>query len=75
MTQQARPPKKKGRDGKPDVTGTAGEVAAFRESLARSGQVQDDEDLKPGVTHVRKRDDEGRELLVRRRFSARAPKK
>ncbi|MBU8975855.1 hypothetical protein JI752_006835 [Lysobacter sp. MMG2] len=74
MTQQPRPPKKKARGGKPGV-GQAAEVATFRESLERSGQVQDDEDLKPGVTHVRKRDDEGGEVLVRRRFSALAPKK
>jgi hypothetical protein len=47
------------------------EAAAFRRSLSEHGQLaESDGPLAPGVTHVIEHDDEGNEVLRRKRFSA-----
>ncbi len=49
----------------------AEEAAAFRRSLSEHGQLaESDGPLAPGVTHVIEHDDEGNEVVRRKRFSA-----
>lgn len=52
------------------------EASIFREALEKAGQLQEeDRELGPGMTHVRKKKPDGEEVLVRRRFSAVSPKR